>query len=148
MCRSKTIILAHCIPFCFYHCLFVAFGGFESMCIALSLRGQTLCKQLPLCQSLLRLYRHNSAFYMQINISMSLFFVATLPPLQLDLTEAAWARVRAARAVVDKIVEEKRVVYGISTGNFYLFCFLFVFYCIFQCLFIDYLQDLAILLRL
>ena len=79
---------------------------------------------------------------------MSLFFVATLPPLQLDLTEAAWARVRAARAVVDKIVEEKRVVYGISTGNFYLFCFLFVFYCIFQCLFIDYLQDLAILLRL
>jgi histidine ammonia-lyase len=34
----------------------------------------------------------------------------------LDLSPEAWVNVRKARAVVDKIVSENRVVYGVTTG--------------------------------
>jgi len=40
----------------------------------------------------------------------------SMPALELDLTDEAWKRVHAAREVVDKIVREKKVVYGITTG--------------------------------
>lgn len=33
-----------------------------------------------------------------------------------DLTPEAWESVRASRAVVDKILESKQIVYGINTG--------------------------------
>ena len=37
-------------------------------------------------------------------------------PIVLDLSPEAWSRVARSRAVVDKIVAENRVVYGITTG--------------------------------
>jgi histidine ammonia-lyase len=38
------------------------------------------------------------------------------PGATLELTPDAWAKVTRARAVVDKVVREKRTVYGINTG--------------------------------
>jgi histidine ammonia-lyase len=42
--------------------------------------------------------------------------VAADPALRVVLDEAARGRVRAARAVIDRVVREQRVVYGITTG--------------------------------
>jgi histidine ammonia-lyase len=56
-------------------------------------------------------------FYFLIFLIFFIFGVpASLPPLELDLTAGAWQRVRASRAVVDRLVAEKKVVYGITTG--------------------------------
>ena len=35
---------------------------------------------------------------------------------KIDLTESAWEAVRSARKVIDKVLDEKRTVYGINTG--------------------------------
>lgn len=44
------------------------------------------------------------------------FDLATKPEFTIDLTAEAWANVRRSRSVVDKIIKENRVVYGITTG--------------------------------
>lgn len=35
---------------------------------------------------------------------------------KIDLTESAWEAVKNARKVIDKVLDEKRTVYGINTG--------------------------------
>lgn len=37
-------------------------------------------------------------------------------PLRLDVAPAAWSRVRAARAIVDRRLQEGRPIYGVNTG--------------------------------
>ena len=36
---------------------------------------------------------------------------------RIDLSESAWEAVRSARKVIDKVLDEKRTVYGINTGR-------------------------------
>ncbi len=35
---------------------------------------------------------------------------------KIDLSESAWEAVKNARKVIDKVLDEKRTVYGINTG--------------------------------
>jgi len=50
------------------------------------------------------------------NLTPDLLFEIGLGNVTLDIAQSGWERIEASRRVVDEAVDEKRIVYGVSTG--------------------------------